>query len=148
MRRGLCTMCDQSPSDLCLGDSVARDRHVVIGWTQAWSAGPVQSCLSSLSHSHVTRDFSGAPCQSLQWAIYVNSCSADQPRDPNAAMPIGICESWLLLKINLIPIAPIPLPRIALIPHFTNCPELPRFQVSWNRLHRFLLPWNALNLIA
>ena len=69
MRRGLCTMGDQSPSDLCLGDSVARDRHVVIGWTLAQLAGPVQSCFCSLSHSHVTRDFSAAPCESLQWAI-------------------------------------------------------------------------------
>ena len=62
MRRGLCTMCDQSPSDLCLGDSVARDRHVVIGWTLARLAGAVQSCLCSLSHiNDVTRDFSAAP---------------------------------------------------------------------------------------
>ena len=37
-----------------------------------------------------------APCESLQWAIWVNCCSADQSRDPDAAMPIGICESWLL----------------------------------------------------
>ena len=95
MRRGLCTMCDQSQRDLCLGGSVARDRHVVIGWTLAGSAGPVQSCLCSLSHINVTRAFSAAPCESLQWAIQVNCCSAEQSRDPDAAMPIGICESWL-----------------------------------------------------
>ena len=34
MRHGLCTMCDQSPSHLSLDDSVARDRHVVIGCHQ------------------------------------------------------------------------------------------------------------------
>ena len=31
MRRGLCTLYDQSPSALCLGNPVARDLHVVIG---------------------------------------------------------------------------------------------------------------------
>ena len=53
----------------CMRDSVARDRRVIIGWTLSWSAGPVQSCLCSLSHSHVTRDFSATPCESLHWAI-------------------------------------------------------------------------------
>ena len=35
MRRGLCTLYDQSPSALCLGNPVARDLHVVIGRTLA-----------------------------------------------------------------------------------------------------------------
>ena len=54
MWHGLGTMCDQSPSTLCLGDPVAWYRHVVIGWTLARSTGAVQSCLYSLSHIHVT----------------------------------------------------------------------------------------------
>ena len=40
MRGGLCTMYEQSPSNLCLGDPVARDRHVVIGGTLARSTDP------------------------------------------------------------------------------------------------------------
>ena len=43
-------MCDQSLSDLCQGDPVARHRHVVIGWSLALSTGAVQSCLCSLNH--------------------------------------------------------------------------------------------------
>ena len=35
MRRGLCTLYDQSPSVLCLVNPVARDLHVVIGRTLA-----------------------------------------------------------------------------------------------------------------
>ena len=79
MRRGLCTMCDQSPSDFCLGDSVARDRYVVIGWTLARSAGTVQSCLCSPTHIHVTRDFSAA-------------CS-EQSRS-TSVLPINHLQCW------------------------------------------------------
>ena len=50
IRRGLCTMYDQSPSALCLSDPVARDRHAAIGPTLAGSMGAVQSCLCSLIH--------------------------------------------------------------------------------------------------
>ena len=96
MRRGLCTLYDQSPSALCLGNPVARDLHVVIGRTLAGSTRAVQSCLCSLSPINVARGLSAASCESLQWAIWVNHCSAYQSRDPDAAMPIGICESWLL----------------------------------------------------
>ena len=39
MRRGLCTLYDQSPSALCLGNPVTRDLHVVIGRTLAQAAG-------------------------------------------------------------------------------------------------------------
>ena len=95
MRRGLCTLYDQSPSALCLGNPVARDLHVVIGRTLAGSTRAVQSCLCSLSHINVARGLSAASCESLQWAIWVNHCSAHQSRDPDAAMPIRICESWL-----------------------------------------------------
>ena len=99
IRSGLCTMCDQSLSVFCLGNPVACDRHVVIGWTLAWSMGAVQSCLCSLSHIHVARDLPATPWESLQWTIQVNFCSAYQSRDPDAAMPIGICESWPLIWI-------------------------------------------------
>ena len=58
--------------------------------------GPVQSCLFLLSHIHVTCGLSATPCESLQWVIEVNFCSAYQSRDPDATMPFGICESWLL----------------------------------------------------
>ena len=97
-----CTMYDQAPSAPCLGDPVACDRHVVIGRTLAGSMDAVQSRLYSLSHIHVTCGLSAAPCESLCWAIYVNFCSAYQSRYPDAALPIGICESWLFID-SLLP---------------------------------------------
>ena len=78
MRRGLCTLYDQSPSALCLGNPVARDLHVVIGRTLAGSTRAVQSCLCSLSHTNVARGLSadvavsnlGQPlfCLSITWS--------------------------------------------------------------------------------
>ena len=44
MRRGLCTLYDQSPSALCLGNPVARDLHVVIGRVDA--RRPIMSVLT------------------------------------------------------------------------------------------------------
>ena len=64
MRRGLCTLHDQSPSALCLGNPVARDLRVVIGRTLAGSTRVVQSCLCSPSHVNVARGLSAASCES------------------------------------------------------------------------------------
>ena len=57
MRRGLCTLYDQSPSALRFGNPVACDLHVVIGRTLAGSTRAVQSCLCSLRHINVARGF-------------------------------------------------------------------------------------------
>ena len=57
MRRGLCTLYDQSPSALRFGNPVARDLHVLIGRTLAGSTRAVQSCLCSLRHVNVARGF-------------------------------------------------------------------------------------------
>ena len=51
-------------------------------------------------HIHVTRDLSAAPRKSLHPGVcreqYSSICSAYRSRDLNTAMPLGICESWLL----------------------------------------------------